>query len=301
MTLEYRTARADELATAQALVVSSINDLTTRHGFGAIATVRPPVFQAFSLQDDPDGLWVAEDNGEMRGFAFSWASGDLWFLAELFVVPGNQSRGIGNELLKRTLQHAERRRAASKALITFAFNTSSQGLYIRHGILPRTPIYNVSVSREILQSRLPGEENMRAVPIDGSAGQLQVLAQADASALGTSRDKHHRFLLADQGMKGVLLYDGSDPVGYAYVAAGGHIGPMAVTRPGLLGHAFRTALRLALDIGAAQASAFIPGTASKALEAAIQAGMRIAFPMLLMSSREFGDWRRYLPRNPGFM
>jgi hypothetical protein len=30
-------------------------------------------------------------------------------------------------------------------------------------------------------------------------------------------------------------------------------------------------------------------------------GMRIAFPMLLMSSRAFGDWSRYLPRNPGFM
>jgi hypothetical protein len=29
--------------------------------------------------------------------------------------------------------------------------------------------------------------------------------------------------------------------------------------------------------------------------------MRIKFPMLLMSSREFGNWAQYLPRNPGFM
>jgi hypothetical protein len=29
--------------------------------------------------------------------------------------------------------------------------------------------------------------------------------------------------------------------------------------------------------------------------------MRIAFPMMLMSSRSFGDWTSYLPRNPGFM
>ena len=34
---------------------------------------------------------------------------------------------------------------------------------------------------------------------------------------------------------------------------------------------------------------------------AIQHGMRIAFPMVLLSTREFGDWTRYLPRNPGFM
>jgi hypothetical protein len=29
--------------------------------------------------------------------------------------------------------------------------------------------------------------------------------------------------------------------------------------------------------------------------------MRITLPMVLVSDREFGDWRRYLPRNPGFM
>jgi hypothetical protein len=27
--------------------------------------------------------------------------------------------------------------------------------------------------------------------------------------------------------------------------------------------------------------------------------MRITFPMLLMSTRDFGDWTGYLPRNPG--
>jgi hypothetical protein len=43
------------------LVVASINDLTERHGFGAMATAHPPKFQLFSLKDDPDGLLVAED------------------------------------------------------------------------------------------------------------------------------------------------------------------------------------------------------------------------------------------------
>jgi hypothetical protein len=34
---------------------------------------------------------------------------------------------------------------------------------------------------------------------------------------------------------------------------------------------------------------------------AVALGMRIAFPLVLMSSADFGDWRCYLPRNPGFM
>src|SRR6516164_5035541 len=134
MPVVYRPARAEEIERAEELVVRSINDLTERHGFGPMATLRPPQFQLFSWNDDPDGLWVAEDAGQMLGFAFSWVCGDFWFLAELFVSPGNQGGGIGNELLKRTLQHAQKMGAARKALITFTFNTVSQGLYIRHGL-----------------------------------------------------------------------------------------------------------------------------------------------------------------------
>src|SRR5262245_16453165 len=102
MSVVYRPAHAHEIERAQALVVRSINDLTERHGFGAMASLRPPQFQLFSLQKDPDGLWIADDGGEILGFAFSWVCDGLWFLAELFVSPGQQGRGIGNELLKRT-------------------------------------------------------------------------------------------------------------------------------------------------------------------------------------------------------
>jgi len=49
MPIVYRPARADELQATQELIVGSINDLTERHGFGAMATVRSPEFQLFSL------------------------------------------------------------------------------------------------------------------------------------------------------------------------------------------------------------------------------------------------------------
>ena len=83
MPLVYRLARTQDLERADALVVASINDLTERHGFGSMATARPPNFQLFSLKDDPDGLWVADDGGDILGFAWSWVCGDVWFLAQL--------------------------------------------------------------------------------------------------------------------------------------------------------------------------------------------------------------------------
>jgi len=291
MPLVCRPARAQDLERAEALVVASINDLTERHGFGAMATSHPPNFQLFSLKDDPDGLWVAEDAGEILGFAWSWVCDDLWFLAQLFVSAAHQGHGIGNELLKRTLEHARKAGTTNKALITFTFNRVSQGLYIRHGLFPKMPIYFFSMR----------DAPLRCVVLEDTAAHLNSLAEIDTRAIGVAREKHHRYLINDQGTKGVMLYAGSECVAYAYISSDGHIGPLAVTQSDVLGAAFATALKVAADEGSAQVSAFLPGTCDTALSLAIEHGMRITFPMLLMASPGFGDWTQYLPRNPGFM
>jgi ribosomal protein S18 acetylase RimI-like enzyme len=300
MQIVIRAARANELQTAQELVVQSINDLTERHGFGPMASQRPADFQQFALNDDPAGLWVAEASSEIKGFAFSWVSDGFWFLAELFVSPGLQGQGIGDALLRRTLDHAGRAGADNKALITFPFNTVSQGLYIRHGLYPWLPIYFVKASRESVLNRHRGNGLHHTTIDDGEADLLQ-LAQLDAAALGFTRNKHHRFLLRDATMRGVFLHAGGHCVGYAYIHSGGHIGPLAVTEAGVMRSAFATALALATESGCPAISAFLPGVNDKAFDLAVEHGMRITFPMVLASAREFGDFGRYLPRNPGFM
>src|SRR5437588_5121413 len=196
MPVVYRPARAQDLERTDRLVVTSINNLTERHGFGPMAVSSPPNFQMFSLEDDAAGLWVAEESDEILGFAWSWVCGDLWFLAQLFVSPGHQGGGVGNELLKRTLDHAQKSGARSRALITFTFNTVSQGLYIRHGLLPRFPIYNLSAARDRLMSRLHGPQ-LRRVALTETAADLQKLTRIDMAALGVSREKHHRYLMRD--------------------------------------------------------------------------------------------------------
>lgn len=300
MPLVYRPACAQDLERADAVVVASINDLTERHGFGPMAASRPPHFQLFSLKDDSGGLWVAEDAGEILGFAWSWVCGDLWFLAQLFVSPDHQSRGIGNELLKRTLKHAWKSGAVNKALITFTFNTVSQGLYIRHGLFPKFPIYNFSVAREFLMGRLPSAQ-LRYVRIEETASHLNNLAKIDARALGVSREKHHRYLINDSMTRGVMLCAVDDYVGYVYVNVDGHIGPLAVTQADGIGAAFTTALALAVEGNSSHVSAFLPGTCDSVLSMAVEHGMRITIPMVLMATRDFGSWTQYLPRNPGFM
>jgi ribosomal protein S18 acetylase RimI-like enzyme len=300
MPIVCRPACADDLVKADALVVASINDLTERHGFGPIAVARPPNFQLFSLKDDPDGLWVAEEGDAILGFAWSWVCDDLWFLAQLFVKPGQQGRKIGNELIERTFGHAKKSGATNRVLITFAFNTVSQGLYMRHGLFPRFPIYNVSIASERLMDSPKGPQ-LCCVRLEETASNLQILARIDEQVLGVSREKHHRYLMNDDATKGFYLYAGDDCVGYTYVTTDGHVGPLAVAQPDSTGTALRTAMYLAAKSGSVRVSAFVPGASTSALSTAIEHGMRITLPMLLMSSREFGDWNQYLPRNPGFM
>ena len=223
MPVIYRPARTEDLQRAGELVVHSLNELCERHGFAPIATVRPPTFSQFSLRDDPNGLWVAEEADQIRGFAFSWVAGELWFLAQLFVSPGQQARGIGRQLLKRAFEHAIKAKTAVKALITPAFNSVSQGLYIQHGLFPRFPIYSISAEREELIKRLSGE-TLHCEPLENNPYHLDYLAKIDACALGIPRAKHHRFLINDAASPGVLLYAADECVGYAYVAEG-HIGP----------------------------------------------------------------------------
>ena len=213
MSLVIRPARGEELARAAALVTRSINDLTERHGFGAIAAPRPPDFQAFCLRDDPRGVWLAEDDGEILGFALSWVCDRFWFLAELFVAPGGQGQGIGNELLGRTLGHADQAGASTKSLITFAFNTVSQGLYVRHGLLPRLPIHLCSAERASLAQRLP-RPALHARPIQATPADLELLRELDMASLDVSRARHHRYLLEEApGMRGVFLDDGAEKIG----------------------------------------------------------------------------------------
>jgi GNAT superfamily N-acetyltransferase len=299
MPIVVRPARADELARAEDLVVRSINDLTVRHGFGSIAASRAPDFQAFCLRDDPRGVWLAEDDGEIAGFALSWVCGRLWFLAELFVAPGRQGQGIGNTLLDRTLWHASEAGATEKSLITFAFNVASQGLYVRHGLFPRVPLHLCSAERASLAQRVRGP-TLRTTSIRGTAADFEMLQKLDIATLGVSREKHHRYLLGDPAMEGVFLEEAGECVGYAYVAAAGHVGPLAVIRPRTMPAAFRTALAMAAAGEAPQISVFVPSP-SDALAIAAGEGMRFTLPMVVMSAHDYGDWTRYLPRNPGFM
>lgn len=300
MTTTIRPAQADDLEATDALVVASINDLTQRHGFGAIAKASPPRLQRFSLADDPEGLWVAEQDGGLVGFGFSWVNDDLWFLAQLFVRPDVQTSGVGGALIAKALEHAKLRRVRARALITFAFNRASQALYMRHGLFPVTPLYVFSAARSQIAER-GIRSPLRSEPLLLSAADAKLLRDIDAVTVGVSRHKHHSYMLGEGGLNGMTLWAGRECVGYAYIGPDGHIGPVAVSDARFIDDAFSAALVRASEQPVNQVSAFLPGSSPAVLQSALGFGMRIVLPMLLMADNLPGTWDRYLPRNPGLM
>jgi GNAT superfamily N-acetyltransferase len=56
---------------------------------------------------DPDGAWIADDDGEIVGVALALVREGLWGFSLFGVHPDHQSRGIGRRLLEAALAYGE--------------------------------------------------------------------------------------------------------------------------------------------------------------------------------------------------
>jgi ribosomal-protein-alanine N-acetyltransferase len=76
---------------------------------------------------------VAEDDGEVVGYAGMVATGHQADVQTVAVRADRQGRGLGGELLRALLDEARRRGAGEVLLEVRAENVAAQELYARHG------------------------------------------------------------------------------------------------------------------------------------------------------------------------
>jgi GNAT superfamily N-acetyltransferase len=299
MDITYRPARHEDLAVAARVVLEAGNALRVRHGFAPAAAPQPPCFQAFCLARDPAGLWVAESGSETVGFGFSWMLGKFWYLAQLFVAPGAQAKGVGQALLSKTLQQARRDGAENRTLITFGYNVASTGLYMNNGLYPREPLYRLTAPAPVVQRNDPATDYF-VTPL-AMPHSREWITRLDEEVLGFDRAAHYAFLLDGMADRAIRIEHAGRPVGYAYIAADGHVGPLAAAPDADPREVVVAAVRHALETRPRQVSLIVPGRADRILHAVGGLGFRVTEPYVLMSARPFGDWSRYLPSSPGYM
>ncbi len=301
MQVRYRPAVSNDLEACVRVVQKAFTELRLRNGLGP-APFREPTFQRFTLAEDPTGLWLAEtDEDGIIGFGFSWLRQRFWYLAQIFINPDIQSKGIGQELLTRTVEQAERSRADNRALITLGYNMAATGLYIKNGLYPREPLYRMSASAAALAGAKLAPQGYESSPLPAWPTERACLDDLDEAVIGFQRGSQHGFLKSEYGMRALQFSNRGDFTGYAYISEAGHIGPLAIELEADPAAVMRTAVAAALDSGAEQVSLIVPGSAEVILADLSGLGFRIEESMLLMAARPFGNWSHYLPSNPAIM
>ncbi len=301
MAILYRHPRIDDIQVVSDVYWQSILDVYRVHGFGYKGQVYPlNPYYAFALQEEPDGFFVAEDEGKVVGATISWVRGHHWFLSHLFIMPQYQGLGVGKALLGSALAYATSLNAGLQSVITMAFNPASIALYMKNGMYPIQDIYLLNLeadkARHIPES-LPGTSSEK---LGKSTGQGNELSLIDEQVLGMSRPLHHRFFQESKRASGYLLRYKSRAVAYAYIWPDGRIGPMAALPDAPYKDIFKAFIALARKTSPGL-SIMVPGTNKIALEVAFSLGFTISMPYLLLSSDPFGAWDRYLFHSPGMM
>ncbi|GEM_PF-850528 len=272
-TVEFRAAADADLEGEYAVFVAAQQELHSRRG--AAWGPAPPF--------DPAGRWaqvhrhllthdgrhsfVAEDGGRVVGFTAALTRGECWFFSALFIDPAYQGQGIGSRLLSLAWNPEARHRIT----ITEAIQPVSTGLYARRGLLPLAPVLGFAGRPAIT----PGEHALKP-----AAPAPAVLRAIDLAAYGFDRAADHEFWARTSAQATLWTRDGK-PCAYSYSGGLFGIGPVAGLDPASAAQALRAELAASADT---DIQIDIPGTATSLTQIAIQAGLRLTDPGLLLLS-----------------
>jgi hypothetical protein len=160
-----------------------------------------------AAETDPDGAWVAEEDGRLVGNAVALRRGPIWVLSFLAVHKDTQRGGHGRALLGRSLEYAE---GTSGQMLCASTHPAALHLYAAHGfsLLP-----SMAAHGPVDRSRLPAPA--RGVR-PGTADDLELCAAIDEAVRGGSRTVDLEMLLET----GTRLFVSERPRGYGLVADG---------------------------------------------------------------------------------
>ncbi len=251
------------------------------------------------MDHDPDGFLTAIERDETLGFAAAHVRTRQWILSEMSVLPQHRGRGAGEALLSRAVAYGAQSGVKSYLAIV-PDEGAIQGLLLRHGFVPLTPVYRIGVPAPAagglataLARLLPGQDVTE--DLVARRGQAD-LDRIDRIARGVIRDVDHVYWLKQRRLHAAFIRQGTRIAAYAY---GGRdqLGPIAGTTQdaalAALGWAITFALR---GLGAAGAvRVHVPAPFTVAVEALLEAGGRVEATALAYGRDVSTAFDRYIP------
>jgi len=291
----YRQLKRDELLEASRLFQRSFNHLRRKNNRPTyddkITEVSPFILHTFKT--DREGYWGAFDGEKMIGFGHAGMRGKQWYLANLFVAPKSQVRGVGSELLKRCMRYGKGK-ADSYSLCTFSYNEVSLALYSSFGIMPIHPIF--VMYRKIDKNFRVRPTGLRMVE-DKSNKSILRINRLEKKIRGYSHLIDLRFYARSSHVKILNFYKDSRWVGYSAVIRNSHImpagSPYQKYLPDILTDSVRECIRskgkeIEINIGANNRASF---------QRLKSHGFKIFEMVVFLSTKPYSDLSRYAPAN----
>jgi GNAT superfamily N-acetyltransferase len=300
--ISYRRAGQEDFPGILQLLRTTVDDLLKRSGFAetspfASSRLPPIPQQGFpwfetARKNDPDGFWVAEDDGELAGITLSWVRGPLWYLAHLFVSPKHQGLNIGQTLLDKAYKHRTSIPITHRALVTFAYNPVSISLYARYGIYPREPLYLMECPKQEVNVHNT-DPAVKSEKIDDFPTYRKVISEIDRDNTGFRRDANHEFLFSLPSVQCHLFTRHDQWLGYAYVWKNGRIGPIAALSHSGFKNILDASLELAAKFDPPSVGMLVTGSNETQMKTALEQKMRILDNYLFMSSKPIPNFSNY--------
>ena len=290
----YRRATPDDAIACHELMWSSVTDLGLRQGTPLDGTAddwwRSSEPLSRLLAEEAAEWWVAElpSSGQLVGFARSVERDGLFELTEFFVLPNQQSRGIGKELLERAFPSG---RGRVRSIIATS-DVRAQARYYAAGTVARFPLFTMG-GVPAASSRV---DDLTAESIEGVRA-IQAQRSIERRVLGHRRSESEiRWLLARR--RGLLFRRDGHYIGFSFLGPDG-AGPMAALDskdlPAILVHVED----VARSIGLERLELQVPGPNEVGIRHLLARGFRMdKWINLLMSDRPFGHFDRFIPFSP---
>jgi ribosomal protein S18 acetylase RimI-like enzyme len=161
------------------------------------------------LGTDPEGSWVAEEDGAVIGMSQSFVREDYWMLSQLGTVPGRQGHGVGRQLLSLALSHGD---SHSPGTIQCSRDPKAMALYTSFGFVLHPVVAAWGVLRPGAVER--PTEVVRHEPDQVTERELDAVTGIDRKVRGSARPVDIVAMLTQAGTR-LLLHDDQ---GYAVTA-----------------------------------------------------------------------------------
>jgi GNAT superfamily N-acetyltransferase len=266
--LTLRAGRSEDTETCSSICYEAFRAMADQHNFPP--EVPSPEFAEgliTSLLSRGD-LYsvVAEVDGRVIGSNFLWENGAIAGVGPITIAPAEQNVAVGRRLMEDVLQRARERRIAGVRLCQTTYHNRSLGLYAKLGFDTREPLS--VLQGEAIEQEIPGytvrsatEEDLDACNEvclkvhghDRGAELLEAIGQGTATIV-----EHARRITGYSSMVGLF--------GHTVGESNEDLKALIGAAPAFIGPGF-----------------LLPTRNSEVLRWCMEQGLRIVYPMTLMS------------------